>query len=199
MLFRSQWRPSLHIYSEKLQEDEGGKRWKNHTDRVFPSSTCESLDRKDTDRVFSSSACELLDQKHTDRVFLYSACEPLDQKYTDRVFLSSTCELLDQRLYYRFVLPTGTKGAHLTNDTHLIKRLTSTRRKHTSDPTAHKRSKETHDPCASSRDFHRFPPSSSRHFSLYMWLGRHCHITSKLVSATSSLSYGFHRTHSNLP
>ena len=53
-----QCRPSLHIYSEK------------HTDRVFPSSTCEPLDRKHTDRVFPSSACEPLDQKHTDRVFL---------------------------------------------------------------------------------------------------------------------------------
>ena len=30
-----QWRPILHIYSEKLQEDKGGKRWKN-TGRVFP-------------------------------------------------------------------------------------------------------------------------------------------------------------------
>ena len=29
-------------------------------------------------------------------------------------------------------------------------RLTSARKKHTADPTAHKRSKETHDPCASS-------------------------------------------------
>ena len=25
-----QWRPSLHIYSEKWREDEGGKRWKAH-------------------------------------------------------------------------------------------------------------------------------------------------------------------------
>ena len=51
-------------------------------------------------------------------------------------------------------------------------------------------------PCA----FHRFPPPSSRHFSLYICrLGRHWHITSKLISATSSLSHGFHRTHSNLP
>ena len=40
-----QWRPSLHIYSEKLREDEGGKRWKKHTDRVFPSSACELLDQ----------------------------------------------------------------------------------------------------------------------------------------------------------
>ena len=56
-----QWRPSLHIYSEKLQEDEGGKRWKKHTDRVFPSSAYEPLDRKHTDRVFPSSACELFD------------------------------------------------------------------------------------------------------------------------------------------
>ena len=57
-----QWRPSLHIYSGKLQEDEGGKRWKKHTDRVFPSSACEPLDQKHMDRVFPCSACEPLDQ-----------------------------------------------------------------------------------------------------------------------------------------
>ena len=51
---------------------------------------------------------------------------------------------------------------------HTIQQLTSIRKKHTSDPTAHKRSKETHDLCGSSRAFHRYPPLSSRHFSLYI-------------------------------
>ena len=50
-----------------------------------------------------------------------------------------------------------------------------------------------------SRAFHRFSPPSSRHFRLYICShGLHWHSTSKLISATSSLSHGFHRTHSNL-
>jgi hypothetical protein len=47
----------------------------------------------------------------------------------------------------------------------------------------------------SSRAFHRFPPPSSHHFSLYICRhGLHLQITSRLISANLiTLSHGFHR------
>ena len=115
---------------------------------------------------------------------------------------------------------TSTQKKH-TIRVHTIQQLTSARKKHTSDPTAQSaRRKHTirvllpaqflgllsrpispaaTKACQRAR-VPKSPPSSSRHFSLYIYrLGRHCHITSKLISATSSLSHGFHHTHSNLP
>ena len=92
----------------------------------------------------------------------------------------------------RSVCTRSNSSQALERNTTLIQRLTSTRKKHNSDPTAHKRSKETQLWSNSSQAlegntrsvcfFHRFPPSSSRNFSLYICrLGRHCHITSKLT------------------
>ena len=92
-----QWRPWLHIYSEK---------W--HTDRVLLWSVCELLDQVCV--CFESS--ESLDlrkahrlcaspgwlhqsglKKHMDRVLLWSVCEPLDQGCV----WFEACESLDQQ------------------------------------------------------------------------------------------------------
>ena len=129
---------------------------------VFLLSACEPLDQRcvSFERLWAvgSAVCVSFQglwavvcptmKKHTDRVFPSCAWEPLDQAKETHRWSNGSQALEGNTRSVCFFSPGWCYQPGLVIK---IQQLTSPQKKHTPDPTAHKRLKETHDPCASQK------------------------------------------------